>query len=264
MCRDEDFGPLLCRPECLPAKLYVSRDCDARDIYEELYYYNRSESTTRNETNTTWTAEKLPFWKAEGGVLIDRVAFHDNFTVGGDDSPHVFAVENARLMVGRIVSYYRPNYHIAGYFGLAPGKYNLVVQAYDQGFIPAPVLAYYGDGPLYFGGLPRDAPCADWAHFPTFQNKWQVHFTYEWDEDEDNSVYFSDEIIERALKAGVLVRESNEKDVYRANCSTHLAALMAFGDQQFEFTLPSLREGGSCELTIGRFRFFGEIFLCCL
>ncbi|KAI6225140.1 hypothetical protein M3Y99_01376200 [Aphelenchoides fujianensis] len=204
---------------------------------------------------------KLPFWKAEGGVLIDRVAFHDNFTVGGDDSPHVFAVENAR----------RPYYDIAGYFGLAPGKYNLVVQAYAQGHIPAPVLAYYGDATLYFGGLPRDAPCADWAHFPTFQNKWQmrmawmqflnltvqVHFTYEWDEDEDNSVYFSDEIIERALKAGLLVREANEKDVYRANCSTDLTALMVFGDQQFEFTLPSLQDGDSCELTIGRFRFFG-------
>ncbi|KAI6226127.1 hypothetical protein M3Y99_01329200 [Aphelenchoides fujianensis] len=107
---------------------------------------------------TKWTAQMGDFWKAEGEIVVDRVHFHDNWTGGRDDTPQVFAVESAQLMVGKLVNYLYFNNFIGGYLGLAPGEHNLVVQAFNQGLIPAPMLSrlwIYGAQHMYFGGLPR-------------------------------------------------------------------------------------------------------------
>ncbi|KAI6233170.1 hypothetical protein M3Y99_00942800 [Aphelenchoides fujianensis] len=170
---------------------------------------------------------------------------------------------------------YFDNY-LSGFLGLAPGERNLVVQAFKQGLIPALIVAHsptYDGATLYFGGLSSDAPCTDWARFQTFENKWMtrvekmelfgltyvnpfVHFTDE--RVDDHRVFLSDEILQRALKAGVLVVDSEDEDLYRVNCSREVTARVTADDQTFVFPITSFKEAKStCLLYIGRISFFG-------
>ncbi|KAI6192919.1 hypothetical protein M3Y99_01905100 [Aphelenchoides fujianensis] len=131
-----------------------------------------------------WTAQRGDFWKAAGGLVLDRLHLHDNWT-GGDDTPQVFAVESAQLMVGKL-----------------------------------------------------------------------IHFSAETVDHEP--VFLSDEIIQRALRAGALSVYRTYENSYRTNCSGTIEARVRAGDQEFAFSIASDWDGkSSCDLYIGRISFFG-------
>ncbi|KAI6238955.1 hypothetical protein M3Y99_00626800 [Aphelenchoides fujianensis] len=150
-----------------------------------------------------------------------------------------------------------PLYEIAnaidGFFGLAPGPVNLVVQAFEQGALPAPIV---GLSPAYttFGELP--AVCADWTHVPAEQNAWVfraeyveifgirlisplIHFEFDFVPD----YLLPSWIVDRLVSLGVLTKKENSNDEveYRIDCDQDLELLFSANGQQFRLDLLAYR-----------------------
>ncbi|KAI6243126.1 hypothetical protein M3Y99_00135800 [Aphelenchoides fujianensis] len=190
-CSIELFDSSFCSLGCAfgESAAFWTQTCEAVKRRREDPFFNASMSRTLTNTRKEWRGQRAELFETRGQIVKDAVGITD-----GTETQAV-SVDAAVFVDGwqwDVIDVEQP----AGFIGLAPGPENLVLQAFAQQKLAAPVVSFsiFQPLPITLGALSPN--CTDWRHVPSLRDD---RWVFRADRVEIAGFVFEDELVQIVL-----------------------------------------------------------------